>query len=162
MQPVRQPHMNGMNAMATKMQSAQRPVSGSDYCCQGNEALRGHGAPPQDSILRNEVLSNGWVATTQPFVYSQPPHNPDLPLAYSMPLSISNLPVLGVPVSNQILNSNLYGVIRHAYPAIVSLAATAPQCSPNLRQIAFCPSHNHQIDSAQLLSGSINGVPSPV
>jgi len=147
-----------MNATAIKIQSFgdTRPLCGFDCFCQGNHALHGHIAPPQDSILRNEVMFDGWNAATQPFVYSELPQEPDLLLTYSMPLSVTNMPRPEVPVSNGLVNGDLYGTIRHSYPTFVSLTAALPPWSPNFTQIQVSPFYNHQTDAAQFLSGAGN------
>jgi len=144
--------------MATKFQliGDTRPLRGSDCCCLANQLLCGHIAPPQVSILPNEAMFNGWNAATQPFVYSQLPQNPDLLLTYSMPLSVTTMPLTEVPVSNNIVNDGLHGTIRHSYPTFVSVTAALPPWSPNSSRITVFPLHNHQTDAARFLSGAGN------
>ncbi len=135
-------------------------LCGSDCCCLGNQLLRGHIASPHDSILPNEAMFNGWIAATQPLVYSQLPQSPDLLSTYSMPLSLSNMPLLEVPGRNEIVNSNLYGTTRCRHPTFVSLIPAVPSLSPNFTPLAGF--RYQQIDAAQFLSGAGNVTSSPV
>jgi len=158
MEPVRQPPMN----MSTETQSFGDTCTlcGSDCCCLGNQLLRGHIASPHDSTLQNEAMFNGWIAATQPLVYSQLPQSPDLLSTYSMPLSLSNMPLLEVPGRNEIVNSNLYGTTRCRHPTFVSLIPAVPSLSPNFTPLAGF--RYQQIDAAQFLSGAGNVTSSPV